>query len=467
MPSNNTLTVNGTLANHAGINGLVVKSDVSGTGSLIHSTANVNAKVERYLSDGMWHFVGMPVSSAMAGVFHLPSGHSDIYLRTHNEATNTWGAYIVPVTTLLALGRGYETWVGDPAGFSQPETVAFTGILNTGNYTTGSGGFYGLQYTSGHGLNLISNPYPCALQANINTWSKNNIANSVWTWSDAFGNYVYWGSGNDYGGGNFGTMTGGVIPAMQAFFVEATASSPWLTIPQSDRIHSSQPYYKDFTLANTLRLDVEGNDYKDAIFVGFNGSATDDFDAGFDVKKMFGLDEAPQFYSYVAEDKLSINSLPEFEDYRLVSLGFECAIPSVFTITASELESFEEYMVIYLEDLKEGTLHNLSNDVTYTFYHEVGDDPGRFLLHFGEPNAIGETNLQNVRIYSNNDVVYIQKPAGMHGDIMVYDMVGREIVRQKTEMESLEQIRINSGTGYYLIRLQTDNNVITEKVFIK
>jgi hypothetical protein len=203
---------------------LIVKSDASGTGSLINNTSGVSGTVERYLIDGRWHFIGMPVSSSLVDVFHLPSGHSDIYLRTHNEFNNSWGAYIVPLGTPLALGRGYETWVGDPAGFSQPETIEFFGTLNTGDFTTGSGGFYGLQFTATHGLNLIANPYPSALQGNINTWSKNNLANSIWTWSKSYGNYVYWGSGNDYTWGTpaFGTMAGGVIPAMQGFFVEAS-----------------------------------------------------------------------------------------------------------------------------------------------------------------------------------------------------------------------------------------------------
>ncbi len=138
------------------------------------------------------------------------------------------------------------------------ETVVFPGKLGAGDYTTGSGNFYALEYTSGHGLNLICNPYPSALQANISAWTKNNIAPKAWIWSPAFGNYVFWGSGDDYGIGAFGTMTGGVIPEMQAFFVEATGSNPSLTIPQSSRVHSSQAFYKDSEIPmNTLRFDVD------------------------------------------------------------------------------------------------------------------------------------------------------------------------------------------------------------------
>ena len=268
--------------------------------------------------------------------------------------------------------------------------------------------------------------------------------------------------------GAYGTMTGGVIPAMQGFFVEATGPNPWLTIPQSDRIHSNQAYYKDsYIPENTLKLEVNGNDYKDIIFISFNDQATDEYDSQYDVKKIYGLNEAPQLYSIITGDILSINSLPELNEYRVVNLGFECDVPVMFTIEASEIESFEESITIYLEDLKTGTLHNLSNDPSFTFAHEIGDDPNRFILHFGNPNGIDEAGQQNIRIYSNEDFVYIQQPMGLTGEIIIYDLMGQEILKQKTGNETLNQIKITNGTCYYLVKLQTEEFLVIEKVFIR
>jgi len=462
------LTVSGTLTNNAGVSGFVIKSTANdATGSLLHSTNGVSATVERYLTDMKWHFIGMPVESEYAGVFQLPGGHSDIYLRTHIEATNTWDEWIVPVTTPLIQGRGYEVWVGN-ATFHQDETIEFAEALNAGDYTTGTGNFYDLQYTTERGLNLINNPFPSALMANIDSWNKNNIANSVWTWSDAFGNYVYWGSGNDYGSGNFGTILGGVIPSMQGFFVEAIGSNPWLTIPQNGRIHSSQAYYKDlFIPDNTLKLDVDGNNYKDIIFVSFNQEATDEYNPQYDVKKIFGLDEAPQLYSIIPGDMLSINSLSELNEYIVVNLGFECDVPAMFLIEASELESFEGSTTIYLEDLKTGTIQNLIENPAYEFSHDVGNNPNRFLLHFGNPNGIDELNQQNFRVYSNENTIYVQTQGKQNVTIVVYDVMGQEILSTQAINENITRIKVTSGTGYYLVKVQTGKHFITEKVFIK
>ncbi|MEZ5082437.1 MAG: hypothetical protein R2750_03150 [Bacteroidales bacterium] len=206
-----------------------------------------------------------------------------------------WGPWITDVNEDLIVGRGYRYWVDDDV--NRDETIQFTGILNTKlHYRNGK--FYDLEFTLGHGLNLISNPYPSALNANIHSWTKTNVANSVWVWDATAGNYVYWNGTENPSGSGYGTLTGGIIPAMQGFFIEATGANPSLTMPQSSRAHDSQNFYKSFGSGNLIRLNVSGNGYKDALFVLFEQEATTGFDAAYDVKKIYGLDEAPQLFSY-------------------------------------------------------------------------------------------------------------------------------------------------------------------------
>ncbi len=56
------VTVGGGLTNNAGNGGLVIKSSSSGTASIIASSANVPATVERYIeNNSSWHFLSSPV----------------------------------------------------------------------------------------------------------------------------------------------------------------------------------------------------------------------------------------------------------------------------------------------------------------------------------------------------------------------------------------------------------------------
>ena len=153
VPHGNSLTVEGNLVNHAGVEGLVIKSGQGGiTGSLIQNSTGVEASVEQYLTQLKWHLLGIPVKYAEAGVFFFP-GQSEIYLNGFIESTSSWGPWIVSVTTPLELGRGYECWVSD--NVNQDETIVFQGVLNAGEFTTGKHGFYPLGYTPGHGFNQI------------------------------------------------------------------------------------------------------------------------------------------------------------------------------------------------------------------------------------------------------------------------------------------------------------------------
>ncbi|MEZ5195817.1 MAG: hypothetical protein R2764_05305 [Bacteroidales bacterium] len=43
-------------------------------------------------------------------------------------------------------------------------------------------------------------------------------------------------------------MADGIIPSTQGFWVRATSASAALTIPQSERMHSNQAFYKDSSL---------------------------------------------------------------------------------------------------------------------------------------------------------------------------------------------------------------------------
>lgn len=430
----------------------------------------VEATVERYLSSLKWHLIGMPVANEVAGMFDLPSGHSNIYLQTHNEATNTWGNFIVPIETPLEVGKGYITWVGNSTGINQDEIVEFNGMLNAGDYTTGQSGFYDLEHTAGHGLNLICNPYPSALNADIQNWPQANqkIAQSVWVWDPDLGNYRYWNGSDGSNTSGYGTLTGGIIPAMQGFFILATSNNPWLTIPQSSRVNSNQAYYKESSFpANTLKLEVSGNDYKDIAFVSFNQQATDEYDNNYDVQKLYGLNEAPQLYSIISEEVLSINTLSPFENTTTVDFGFECNTSAVFTINASEMESFEENISIFLEDKMSSTMHDFDENSSYTFAHDPLYETDRFVLHFFAPNNIVELQNDDVNIFAFNNFVNVEPQNAINGNVFIYNLLGQEIKTASLIQGEVTRIKMDSNAGYLIVKVVTENSVVSKKVFIK
>ena len=111
------LTVTGTFTNSGGT--LTIKSDATGTGSLIESSG-VNANVQRYLVADRWHFISSPITAATANTY------LGLYLQYYDEPNQTW-VDITEITDPLNVGVGYSAWT-----FTNPYTASYSGTLNAG-----------------------------------------------------------------------------------------------------------------------------------------------------------------------------------------------------------------------------------------------------------------------------------------------------------------------------------------------
>ncbi|MCD4673373.1 MAG: hypothetical protein K8R77_11985, partial [Anaerolineaceae bacterium] len=318
------LTVNGTLTNNGT---LTVKSDATGTGSLIESSG-VNATVERYYTGSQWHFISSPISGATANMF------LGLYLQYHTESTNQYTDITDPLTALNVM-QGYALWNNINA------KAQFIGTLNTGSYgsannLTRSGTPPPPEDTLG--WNLMGNPYPSSIDWNASPgWTKTNVNATIYI--EASGNWATW---NGTAGTNGGTQ---YIAPGQGYFVEVTANQSLGTLicDNSVKIHNPTTFFKN-TVNNMVRFLAEGNGKTDETVILFDEDATEEFDGNYDAHKFFAYDVSyPQIYS-IADKNIAINTLPETE---WVQLGFKAGISGEYTISATEINDISS---VWLED---------------------------------------------------------------------------------------------------------------------
>ena len=101
---------------------------------------------------------------------------------------------------------------------------------------------------------------------------------------------------------------------------------------------------------------------------------------------------------------------------------------------------------------------------SYTFSYTVNDDADRFFVHF-TPLGIGEDLAASINIWSNDHKIYVQAPA-INGDIVVFNMMGQEVVR--TEIEpGLNTIPVNDRNSYYVVKVVSSDVARTGKVYVK
>ncbi|NOZ47604.1 MAG: T9SS type A sorting domain-containing protein, partial [Chlorobi bacterium] len=342
---------------------------------------------------------------------------------------------------------------------SANETLSFTGTLLTGNQSIA------VTFTSPNtfeGYNLVGNPYPSAFDweddANV---TKTNINDELW--------YRTAGTFATYSGvSGFGTNGGQrYIPAGQGFWVKATAAGTF-GVSNGARVHNdTTAFYKTDNNSPLLSLTAVNGEYADETILAFMPGSEPGFDA-YDTEKMFATDDNyPQVWYQANDELVAVNVLPEMEETMSFPLGFRAKIAGEYTINVTRFENIAENTKFTLEDLNTETIVNLSDNASYTFNSEIVDNNSRFVVHITKTSATNSSvlNENNIRIFAYLNKITIQNAGD--ASIEVYNVLGKLVKKDVISSSEFHQISLNNATGYYFVKVITQNGIETQKVFIK
>jgi len=459
-------------------NGIEVQADATGVGSFIDNGTitygtSGSAKVQTYLSNsaGSGNFYIHTVGPTLDDENYTGTG-SGAFLSAFN--INPGNTYAYKWEESVAAGNGwqniysltYEVQSGDGIALSTTDgtnhTLEMTGQLMTGNVSPPA-----LTYSNNH-YELISNPYPSSINFDGFATDGSNsgvINNKYWLWDPSAGTYITRASGS---GGSEHIQVG------QAFFVETVANGT-VTFKNSFREHSNDPFRS--INPNELTMKVSGGNYgfSDELVVRFVEDATYGYDETLDAHKFASMyDDATQIES-VAEDgtKLAINFLPVdglSGDMVSVPVNFYCGYTAEYTFDFEGIESFENGNEIWLEDKKDNdSWIYLNGNPHYTFTAAPYQPHNRFVLHFFGPTSVNENSVDKpVAIYSYRQYVYIKKnePNEVIQKVSVYNISGEELFSKRVPDQPVNKLWVSDQVGYYLVKVITDKNTYTGKVFI-
>ncbi|MBU2650748.1 MAG: T9SS type A sorting domain-containing protein, partial [Bacteroidetes bacterium] len=444
------LTVNGTLKNYTGNSGIVIESDATGTGSLIHSTASISGTVERYVTGGWgstdagWHMIGAPVASQAISAFTTEGSGNGYDFYGWDESTNYWMNYKDGAFSAWNGGSVFNPGQGYLISYEQTQDgKAFTGSMNVSGISLS-----GLTYDVS-GWHLISNPFTSALKWNDGNWSLTNVAGIAKVWSESGKSYI-------------DINANGTIPMAQGFMIQVNNAVNSLTIPSASRTHSTQEWYKSGNENPKIRLVAAESDlssFQESI-IQIDPQSTAGFDFLYDSRFLPGY--APQFYAVAGEEMLSTSTFPAISSISELPFGFVKNDASDFYIRLEE--NFDACKVV-LTDLKTGSIQELSQEPRYNFSSEDGDVSTRFILRIN-PVGVDEMTSGRIHAWVYENRVYIQNPGGTT-NLEVTDLTGRRIYKSGLSGEGLLVHDLNLTPGLYLINLRNGEENITIKAFMK
>lgn len=443
----NNLTVEGSLT---------IKSTATNTGSLIiNGTATGNITAERYIAghgnDGNsgWREIASPVATFdISGSTFEPVVNDDFY--GWDELAYTWKNYHQGNPSQVIPGNGYLVAY---------ETTATKTFVGTPNYADVD---VDLTKTAdqGEGWNLIGNPFPSGL-----TWYTDwpDVANVQATAK------VYNENSDTYDDADAGT----VIPSHQGFFVEASSAVNEFTIPASKRIHSNSTISKGFNAAMEhfkLKVyEVENTIARDILTISLNENSNESYDR-YDSKEFYGLGKTPQLFSIDSENgTLSTHSVnpSSIEESRVFTLGVQAVIEGTYAVAIEENTFGSDYEVS-LEDMVTGEMIAIEEVASYEFTATPEDAEHRFNLHINKSTFGVEEGmeLEGVNVYAYSNQIYINSSVELtNATAVVYNTLGQVITTQavNTGNETIELV----AQGAYIVKLQAEEGVMTQKVIIK
>jgi hypothetical protein len=435
------------------------------TSGILNVTGTSTTKLS-FSKDSVWHYFAFPTTVSHSAPL---IGH---YVMYYTESNYNWHYIIAPMpdSTWTALALGYAIW---PVNMTP---ISFVGTIVNGTIDeTVTRTLIGPPLNDFNGWNLVGNPYPSAINLLSVTGDWTNLQPWAWFWDPNFGNYRVFGTSP---GPPYGTHSQ-YAPAMQGFFVKVTdVGNPSSGVFHLDNAHRSlnnEPFLKDETNPNdvlSIKVDGIAGGYSDEILVYFNPGATAGFDESFDALKLPGNQDAPQLYTTVPGYELTVSGLPALSDNDEVEMAFSSTLPAEYTLTASQMESFNPGVGIMLLDTKTGSTQDLRQFPVYTFTHDPANDPNRFRILFTDL-LTGTDNITSggnqIRIFAYNDIVFVSNSSSSNSDgiVKVYDMLGREVYSARMEHGQINKYQVRTVEGYYLVQVTMDGQVAHEKVYIR
>jgi hypothetical protein len=467
----------------------------------------VKGWIDLYLNDNQYHYICPPVTSDLVNAEFLPTNqycrtHNSLcifdgdYLRKYNNAAQLWDAWLGQMITCwdprvnIETGRGYE-YYGNP--LNHPGGIySFYGTFNSLNPAV-AGNLLVLPVNAA-GWNLVGNPFPSAITFGEPSgaptagagwvWNSSNTDPIAYWWDNGLGIYRFYDWFSGIGNGAVVTERR-TVPRSQAFFVFVRifapgSGSPLYTPSGSDvavgndaRIFRGTQVIGKSVIANNMNItlnDASGKIIDEAILNFRDDANGTEFNGLLDAYKLFNdITNVSQLYFKTSNDEdAAMKTLKLAAGNIMYPLYMKVVNTGTYSLDVKDISTFSPNTGILLKDNKTNTTVDLKVNPVYSFTATAGDDNARFSLYFTDV-LYGINNLNNTfKVYSFNNSIYIQNndPKSITGTVLVYDMIGKQMMQENLTGDVITRINTNLNKGFYVVSIKTDNSVYNQKVYI-
>jgi hypothetical protein len=346
---------------------------------------------------------------------------------------------------------------------TQPRTLDVFGPVNNGALNVNLGATVG-------GIHFVGNPYPSPIRWSLlrNLPGQLGIQAAYYGWSSVNNAYGYWN-------GTVGTFgLNDTIFLGQAFSVTTnTPAGGNLIVDNSIRYGSNAPtFYRTAQPSSLLKLNIEGEQGIDQVAVYTIPGGVENYNPESDAKKLDAApgDNTPQLAVLIDDTKLAIK---EFEDFSLNK-----SIPLYVNVNATGFYAFSvdqqsdlNGKKLFFVDTKNNTKVKLNANSKFNVALEAGEYNNRFYINLASTEEVESGVVASLDCFANNSMLSILNGSDETTAVRVelYDLSGKLLFNELTNAASgVSTISIPAiADGIYLVKLFTNDEIVTKKVLIK
>ena len=261
---------------------------------------------------------------------------------------------------------------------------------------------------------------------------------------------------------------------MQGFLVKAmNNNNATFTIPKSSLVTNilQQRVPQAFKTLDDdraiTRIDIKSTHSADKMWIFTNPVCTQNYDNGWDGRKMLGDAKMTQLFAVESDGNYQINAVNDMND---TYLGFRPGEATEFKIKVTHQNISTNYSAAYLMDLTENkTIDITMSGTEYNFSAQPSSKiTNRFKIITKSNTHQNMKKNRDLILFRENEAVFVQNLSSLQGTLILYNLAG--IALKCVQLRPLGITTVTTSdvkTGAYLINAFTDNDSIKDKFIIR
>lgn len=396
-------------------------------------SSNIVFQKETRFPDYRYSLVGSPIEQSNENV---ASDLGDL-VYTFDESLNNW--------TLTSSNEELVPAVGYTQ--ANQSLLELTGKPNAGAITH-------IGSNDNMGWNLISNPYPAAIEIDAFIDGNPNITGSIYLWDDS-GTSVSSGNSNDYivankmgiidvNGVDNTSRWNGHINSFQAFFVQLTGDDEEIYFTEDMRVsdqNAEDNFFREAATESIITITLEKNDLSMRTMVGFVDEALgDDLIFGFDA---FVFDENSEdgIYTIKKDHQLAVQAVSTDASGE-IPIGFSLSSAGTAKINI-ELSSIDDAYLL-IDKVANTSLIIDQDQQSYEFIATEGKINDRFSL--ASSSAILGVGDQLITFFTHKKTLYFNVDNEIDPvTIKLFDLNGNALNLKASKSTTFDLSHLPSG----------------------